>query len=59
LTLDDGRIIFVNGKDDNYESWHVGIAFSGIGEAWQVIACPSGESAIITPPDFDYSAFNS
>ena len=53
LTLDDGRLIFVNGKDDRYESWDVGVAFTGVEEAWQVIACPSGEVAIVTPPNFN------
>ena len=58
LTLDDGKIIFVNGKDDRYESWDVGVAFGGVEEAWQVIACPSGDFAIVTPPNFSYDAPN-
>ena len=58
LTLDDGKVIFVNGRDDMYESWDVGIAFGGIEEAWQVIACPSNDIAIVTPPSFDYGAPN-
>ena len=58
LTLDDGRVIFINGTDDRYESWDVGVAFSGIEEAWQVIACPSNDVAIVTPPHFVYGAPN-
>src|SRR6266487_6461734 len=29
LTLDDGRVVFVNGKHDMYECWDMGVAFSG------------------------------
>lgn len=57
LTLDNGKIIFVNGKNDQYESWNVGNAFCEIADAWQVIACPGGEVAIFTPTDLNYLAF--
>ena len=36
LTLDDGRVVFVNGKHDLYECWDVGVAFNG--DMWQVVA---------------------
>lgn len=54
LTLDDERIIFVNGKDDQYESWDVGVAFGDVEQSWQVIACPSGELAIFLPPNTSF-----
>ncbi len=54
LTLDDERIIFVNGKDEMYESWEIGIAFGHLEQLWQVIACPNGELAIWTPPNFSF-----
>lgn len=50
LTLDDGRVVFVNGKHDMYECWDVGVAFSG--EMWQVVACPGGGVAIWAPGSF-------
>jgi hypothetical protein len=50
LTLDDARLVFVNGKHDMYESWDVGVAFSG--EVWKVIACPGGGVAIWAPKTF-------
>jgi hypothetical protein len=50
LTLDDGRVVFVNGKHDMYECWDMGVAFSGDG--WQVIACPGGGVAIWAPQSF-------
>jgi hypothetical protein len=50
LTLDDRRVVFVNGKHDEYECWDVGVAFSG--ETWQVIACPGGGVAVWAPRSF-------
>jgi hypothetical protein len=50
LTLDDGRVVFVNGKHDMYECWDMGVAFSRDG--WQVIACPGGGVAIWAPKSF-------
>ena len=54
LTLDDKRIIFVNGKDDQYESWNLGIAFGDIEQSWQVIACPGDKVAIFLPPNITF-----
>ena len=50
LTLDDGRVVFVNGKHEMYECWNMGVAFSG--DSWQVIACPSGGVAVWAPKNF-------
>lgn len=52
LTLDDERIVFVNGKHDQYECWDVGVAFDGTEETWLVVACPDGGVAIWTPKTF-------
>jgi len=54
FTLDDKKIVFVNGKNEKYESWDIGVAFGGLEQSWQVIACPNGELAIWTPPDFSF-----
>ena len=53
LTLDDGRVLFVNGKHDAYECWNIGVAFSS--DMWQVIACPGGDVAIWAPNNFGES----
>ena len=50
LTMDDGRVVFVNGKHDMYESWDMGVAFGE--DIWQVIACPGGGVAIWAPKSF-------
>jgi len=44
LTFEDGRLMFINGRDDKYESWQAGIAFEPVGLT--VIACPGGEIAL-------------
>ena len=53
LTLNDGRVLFVNGKHGLYESWDMGVAYGSEKELWQVIACPGGGIAIWTPSTFD------
>ena len=50
LTLEDGRVLFVNGKHDLYECWDMGVAFSV--DKWQVIACPGDDVAIWAPKSF-------
>jgi hypothetical protein len=50
FTLDDEKVVFVNGKHDRYECWDMGVAFSG--DMWQVIACPGGGVAIWAPQGF-------
>ena len=50
LTLEDGRVLFVNGKHDLYECWDMGVAFSA--DKWQVVACPGGAVAIWAPQSF-------
>ena len=52
LTLDDERVVFVNGKDDYYECWDIVAGISGTGETWNVVAYPSGGLAIWTPKTF-------
>ena len=52
LTLDDERVVFVNGMDDSYETWDMGVAFSSEEEPWQVVACPGGRVAVWAPSTF-------
>jgi len=52
LTLDDERIVFVNGKHDQYEYWDIGVAFSGAEETWLVVACPNGGITVWAPKTF-------
>ena len=50
LTLNDGRVLFINGKHASYECWDIGVAFAE--EMWKVVACPGGDLAIWAPQTF-------
>ncbi|HYE75139.1 MAG TPA: hypothetical protein VEF04_17490 [Blastocatellia bacterium] len=52
MTLDDERVLFVNGKHNLYEPWDVGVAFSGEEEHWQVIACVDSNIMVFAPKTF-------
>jgi hypothetical protein len=56
LHLEDGRTLFINGRDEHYECWQVGVAWSGLGDYWMVVALPGGGVAIWSPENFDHAA---
>jgi hypothetical protein len=49
LTLDDGRVVFINGHDNDYEPWQTGESFVRVGLT--VIACPGGQIALFGAED--------
>jgi hypothetical protein len=49
LTFSDNSVLYLNGKNDQYEPWTAGLAHAPPGEEVQVIACPGGELAFIFP----------
>jgi PAS domain-containing protein len=49
LTFADGRVFFLNGRHERYESWQLGGEFAP-GASFQVVACPGNEVAVWTPP---------
>jgi hypothetical protein len=51
LTMEDGRVLFINGHDDDYEPWQAGEAFGRPERS--VIACPGGEIAMFGVEDLD------
>ena len=53
LTLDDGRVVFINGKHEAYECLDMGVAFGGGGGL--VVACPGGDVAVWAPSKFAQS----
>jgi hypothetical protein len=54
LSLDDGRILFVNGRHEQYECWQLGAAFGNPGEFYMVVALPGGGGvAVWAPENFD------
>lgn len=53
FTLENNKILLVNGLNDGYEAWQIGIAFNP-NESCQLIACPDREIAIWEPKTFSY-----
>ena len=48
LTFDDGRILFINGHHDQYESWQL---YAGQGKLL-IVAVPGDELAMWLPEDY-------
>ena len=51
LTFTDGSVLYLNGKNDQYEPWTSGLTYTPPGKETQVIACPGGELAFLLPRD--------
>jgi hypothetical protein len=51
LHLGSGRVLFVNGRHDEYECWQLGVALGDPNEHWMVVACPGGEVAVWAPQE--------
>lgn len=47
LTFNDGQVFFMNGHNDKYESWDLGVAFTD--ESCQIIAMPGDDIVFFTP----------
>jgi len=52
LKFEGGRLLFINGKDDHYESWEVGTSHGDPAKPWLVVACPGGKVSVWAPKDF-------
>ena len=48
ITFDDSSVLYVNGHNEQYESWQAGQSFSE-DETWLVVACPGDSIAIWAP----------
>ena len=56
MHLEDGRVLFVNGRHESYECWQVGVAFGDPAQCWLVVALPGGEVAVWSPEGFSQAA---
>lgn len=55
LTFEGGRVFFVNGRHEQYETWQFGVAFpQAIGVL--VVACPGNEVAVWDLPESEIDA---
>ena len=50
ITFDDNSVLYVNGRNEQYEPWQAGQSFNE-SEHWLVVACP-GDSIAIWAPDW-------
>jgi len=50
ITFEDGRVFFISGRHDRYETWDAGIAFSPVAGTL-VVACPGNEVAVWDLPE--------
>jgi hypothetical protein len=51
LTFNDGQVFFMNGHNDKYESWELGVAHSN--EDWEIIAAPGDDIIVMVPKSFN------
>lgn len=52
ISLESGKVLYVNGHDENYECWQVGDNH-GYGDGdWLIMAVPGNEIAIWSPEEF-------
>jgi hypothetical protein len=49
MTLEDGRVFFLNGRHDKYEAWQLGVAMGDPSETWLVVAVPGGDIVVWAP----------
>jgi hypothetical protein len=52
LTLASGHTLFINGKDDLYECWQVGVSTEKPEEGWMIVSCPGDDIAVWAPQQF-------
>jgi hypothetical protein len=52
IKFESGKVFFLYGFDKDYESWDLGVAFSGSMENWLVVAIPGGEVGVFCPERF-------
>jgi hypothetical protein len=50
--FEDGRLLFINGKHNQYECWEVGVYNGDPAESWLVVACPGEQLAVWAPSGF-------
>jgi hypothetical protein len=53
ISFKSGKILFLNGKDHQYEPWTAGLNHLGIEDQWLVVACPGGGLAVWAPKNFE------
>ena len=52
LFLKGGKVFFLNGYHDKYETWQCGVSMGNRSESWLVVSCPGGGLAVWVPKNF-------
>jgi hypothetical protein len=54
VNFKSGKVLFLNGKDLQYEPWTSGLTnFGNTDQRWLVVACPGGGLAVWAPEDHE------
>ncbi|MEH7020602.1 hypothetical protein COD13_30565 [Priestia megaterium] len=53
ISLESGKVLFVNGHDANYECWQLGDHFAGGNCEWLLVATPGGNIEAWSPEHFE------
>jgi len=51
MLFESGKVLYVNGEDDNYECWQIGDGYGYVEEDWLVVAVPGNEIAVWSPEE--------
>lgn len=53
ITFDSGKVLYVNGHDDNFECWQIGDQSGESGWDWLIVAVPGNDIAVWSPEEFE------
>jgi hypothetical protein len=52
LSLESGQVLCLNGHDDRYEMWQLGVALGDRDETWLIVAGPRDDLVVWAPAHF-------
>lgn len=52
ILLESGKVLYVNGEDENYECWQIGDGYGYVEDEWLVVAVPGKAIAVWSPEEF-------
>lgn len=53
MMFESGKILYVNGENQNYESWQIGDGYGYGEDEWLIVAVPGNEIAVWSPGEFE------
>jgi hypothetical protein len=52
ITLESGKVLFINGYHPDYECWQTGDGGAYVGDDWLLVAVPGDDIAVSSPDSF-------